>query len=279
MGQRIELVSIGGGNMASAIVLGAVERGALDASRVAVVDPNGEKRERFRAAGVMAMGGVDELPRDAVSGAVVMLAVKPQMLVEAGRAVAALLDGRSGVVWSILAGAGSASVRDRCGGAARVVRLMPNTPARVGKGCTALALGAGAEPGDAELARRVFSAIGSVVEIAEDRMDAFTALAGSGPAYVFAMVEALAAAGERAGLGAEVAMAAARQTVIGAAGLLEESGEDAAVLREAVTSKGGTTAAGLSGLSEAGFADAVERAVLAARDRGAELGRASEGGG
>jgi len=192
--------------------------------------------------------------------------------------VGEMLGAAGGVVWSILAGARSETVRERCGGRARVVRLMPNTPARIGKGCTALALGAGAEAGDALLAKRVFGAIGAVVEIAEEQMDSFTAVAGSGPAYVFAMVEALAAAGERAGLGPEVAIAAARQTVIGAAGLMEETGEDAAVLREAVTSKGGTTAAGLQGLTDAGFASALERGVLAARDRGAEMGRASVGG-
>jgi pyrroline-5-carboxylate reductase len=278
MGQTIEVVSVGGGNMASAIVLGAVSRGALDAGRVVVVDPNAEKRERFARAGVRVCGSLGELDRDAAEGAAVMLAVKPQVLAEVGPGVGELLGEAGGVVWSILAGARSETVRERCGGLARVVRLMPNTPARIGKGCTALSLGAGAGPGDADLARRVFGAIGAVVEIAEEQMDAFTAVAGSGPAYVFAMVEALAAAGERAGLDAGVAMAAARQTVIGAAGLMEESGEDAAALREAVTSEGGTTAAGLQGLWDAGFASALERGVLAARDRGRELGRASEGG-
>jgi pyrroline-5-carboxylate reductase len=117
-----------------------------------------------------------------------------------------------------------------------------------------------------------------VIEIGESQMDSFTAVAGSGPAYFFAMVEALAAAGESAGLSPDVAMAAARQTAVGAAGLLEASEEDAAALREAVTSKGGTTAAGLAGLAAAGFAEAIERGVLAARDRGAELGRASGAG-
>ncbi len=272
----IDLISVGGGNMASAIVLGAAERGALDPGRVVVVDPNAEKRERFRAAGVGVCAGLGEVGRAASSGAAVMLAVKPQMLGDVAAGVAGLLsDG--GVVWSILAGVPSATVRERCGGLARVVRLMPNTPARVGKGCTALAMGAGAEEGDDGLARRVFGAIGAVVEIEESQMDAFTAVAGSGPAYFFAMVEALAAAGERAGLSPDVAMAAARQTAIGAAGLLDGSALSAAELRDAVTSKGGTTAAGLGGLSEAGFAEAIERAVLAARDRGAELGRASGG--
>lgn len=274
----IELVCVGGGNMASAIVLGAVERGALDAGRVVVVDPNAEKRERFARAGVRVCGSLGEVLKDEVSGAAVMLAVKPQSLAEVGSGVGEVLGEAGGVVWSILAGARSSTVRERCGGLARVVRLMPNTPSRIGKGCTAIALGEGASAGDAALAKRVFGAIGVVVEIAEEQMDAFTAVAGSGPAYVFAMVEALAAAGERAGLDAGVAMAAARQTVIGSAGLMEESDEDAAVLREAVTSKGGTTAAGLEGMSGAGFAMAVERGVLAARDRGNELGRASEGG-
>lgn len=262
--------------MASAIVLGAIERGAIEAGRVVVVDPNADKRERFTAAGVRVCAGAGEVDRESAEGAAVMLALKPQMLGDVAEDVTKLI-GDGGVVWSILAGAPSATVRERCGGGARVLRLMPNTPARVGKGCTALALGAGAQAGDDALARRVFGAIGRVVDIHEEQMDAFTAVAGSGPAYFFAMVEALAAAGERAGLDPEVAMAAARQTAIGAAGLLEESEEPASALREAVTSKGGTTAAGLAGLAEAGFAQAVERAVLSARDRGADLGRTSGG--
>ena len=278
MSDSLELVCIGGGNMASAILLGASDRGALDAARVGVVAPDQDKRRMFADRGFTAAGSVVELAGGIDEQTQVMLAVKPQVLPEVSGPVRDAIGAlKRPVVWSILAGVPSGVVRERCGGAAAVVRLMPNTPARIGKGATALALGEGAEPGDDSLARSVFGAIGDVFPIDEGQMDAFTAVAGSGPAYFFAMVEALAVAAERAGLDGPVASGAAIRTAIGAMALLEESGQSPRELREAVTSRGGTTAAGLGALSEGGFAEVVDRAVEAARDRGFELGRASTG--
>lgn len=276
MSEALELVCVGGGNMASAILLGASERGVFEAARVGVVDPNEDKREAFASAGFRVGASLSEFAGAIGERTQVMLAVKPQVLPEVSGDLREVLDSLARpVVWSILAGVPSGVVRERCGGKASVVRLMPNTPSRVGKGATAMALSEGAEAGDEGLARRVFEAIGVVYSIDEDQMDAFTAVAGSGPAYFFAMVEALAEAGERVGLPGEVARGAAMQTAIGAAGLLEGSGLGPGELREAVTSKGGTTAAGLGALAEGGFASLIGAAVEAARDRGAELGRAS----
>ena len=278
MTQQLDLVCIGGGNMASAILLGASDRGALDVARVGVVDPDEDKRRMFAGRGFQTAGSVAELADGINDQTQVMLAVKPQVLPEVSGSVREAIGAFARpVVWSILAGVPSGVVRERCGGSAAVVRLMPNTPARIGKGATALALGEGAAPGDDSFAQRVFGAIGEVFSIEERQMDAFTAVAGSGPAYFFAMVEALAAAAERAGLDGQVASGAAIRTAIGAMALLEESGQSPRELREAVTSRGGTTAAGLGALSEGGFAEVVDRAVEAARDRGFELGRASTG--
>jgi pyrroline-5-carboxylate reductase len=278
MSKQAILVSVGGGNMASAILLGAIERGVLRPDEVVVVDPNEACRVRFAEAGV---GTGEDL--GAVGNRIgpltqVMLAVKPQVLGSIGAVLKEVCDEAPGrILLSIMAGVTSQRIRE-VSGAGGVIRLMPNTPARIGRGCTALSLGAGATEADAGLARRVFGAVGEVIDLDELLMDAFTAVAGSGPAYVFAMVEALAAAGIAAGLPEQVASIAARQTMVGGAGLLERSEQSPGELREAVTSKAGTTAAGLKALRAAGFAEAVLGAVLAARDRGVELGRASGGG-
>jgi pyrroline-5-carboxylate reductase len=179
-------------------------------------------------------------------------------------------------VLSILAGAPAATVREALGGRARVVRVMPNTPALVGRGMTALAPGPETTADDRAFARAFFGAVGTVIEIDEARMDAFTAVAGSGPAYVFLLAEALAAAGAAAGLDAADALLAARETIAGAGVLLGGSAEEPAALRRRVTSPGGTTVAALAVFEDAGLREIVARAVLAARDRGAELARLAE---
>ncbi|MEO1512658.1 MAG: pyrroline-5-carboxylate reductase dimerization domain-containing protein, partial [Planctomycetota bacterium] len=152
-----------------------------------------------------------------------------------------------------------------------VVRVMPNTPARVRLGMSCLALGAGAEEADAAFALRLFGAIGEVVRVDESLVDAFTALAGSGPAYAFLLAEAMAGAGRELGLDPGDADRAARQTLLGAATLLSSSDRSAAELRDAVTSRKGTTAAALDVFEAGGFRELVERAMTAARDRGREL--------
>jgi pyrroline-5-carboxylate reductase len=149
---------------------------------------------------------------------------------------------------------------------------MPNTPALIGAGITAVASDSGAEPADLERACAVLRAIGEVVQVPEAALDAVTGLSGSGPAYVFLFIEALTEAGVREGLSSATARALALETVLGAARLAAESGEHPAVLRERVTSPGGTTIAGLAALEDGGFRAALFAAVRAATQRSRELG-------
>lgn len=273
---------IGGGNMASAILAGASNAGAIDLDRVVVADPDPAKHGAYpngvaSASEALAWLGShadDKMANGDDQGRAgqVVFAVKPQIFPlvaeEVGEAFAA---GPSRVVLSVLAGTTSETIRASLGKAARVVRVMPNTPAQVGRGVSAIALGAGAREGDDAIARRLMSAVGEVVAIDEAMMDAFTGLAGSGPAYVFYLAEALAKAGEAVGFTPEQAGKIAEGVVTGSARLLEADDRDAAELRSAVTSPNGTTQAGTESLDASGVMDAVVKAVTAARDRGREI--------
>ena len=268
-------VVIGGGNMGAALVRGMIAAGVCSADNVVVAEPDDGKREALGGLGVRVVDGVAGAAAMIGSGSALLLAVKPQVF--AG--VAAELSGSCGpvlgegcLVVSIMAGVTTGAISRRTG-AARVVRAMPNLPATVGAGITALARGAGASDADGAAAERLFAAVGACVWLDEGLMDAFTGLAGSGPAYVFALCEAMAAAGERLGMSAADAAAAARQTVIGAARLLEASAVSPAELRASVTSKGGTTQAALEVLTSGGFDALVAQAIEAAARRGTELSR------
>jgi len=275
---RCPLAFVGGGTMARAIVAGALEAGVLEPGGVFVADPDAGARVWFESRGCAGAedgaGAVRWLERvEPVPGAgVLVLAVKPQMLASASASIAAALAGGSRLVVSILAGTTGARVREALGGGGvRVVRAMPNTPARVRMGITAIAPDASATDDDAALAERLFKAVGEVVRIDERHMDAFTAVAGSGPAYVFLLAEAMVEGATHAGLDRETAVRAVRATVAGAGALLGSGDDEPAALRAAVTSKGGTTAAALAVMDSARVGEAVVRAVVAARDRGREL--------
>jgi pyrroline-5-carboxylate reductase len=264
--------------MGLAVVEGALASGAW-AGPIIVAEPDRAKRARFEGMGepvrVVPTAGecvraVQQQERTAGAG-VLLLAVKPQALAGVGVEVAPRLQG-SRLVISMLAGAASAHVREGLGGAVRVVRVMPNTPARVRRGVTAVSPGAGASAADAGVAERLFGALGEIVRVEESQMDAFTAVAGSGPAYVFLLAEAMVRGAVRAGFDEATAARIVRGTVAGAGALLAASPESPAALRGAVTSKGGTTEAALGVLEGRGFAEAVEEAVVAARDRGRALG-------
>ena len=260
-----QLAVIGGGNMASAIVHGIIDAGVYDPDRIVVADPDESKRSGFARSAATAREAMDALRPDGA----VLLAVKPQIL----PAVAQELAGRNEpprCVVSILAGMTTQGVASQFGPWARVVRVMPNTPAAIGLGMTAIARGP--DEGDIALARKMFEAIGRVVVLDESLMDAFTALAGSGPAYVFLLAEAMSDAAIALGMDEADAALAARQTIVGAAGLLERSPASAGELRRRVTSPGGTTAAAIGAFESGGFAGLVEHALRAARDRGRELG-------
>ncbi len=265
---------IGGGAMARAIIEGAAVSGVLGDCWI-VAEPDAGRRggfERSVASASEALAWLVDAETSPGRGQL-MLCVKPQMLAAVGDEIRdALGGGPSRVVVSILAGMASERVRGALGERARVVRAMPNLPAQIGRGMSAIALGAGAEAGDDARARELLEGVGRVVEIRESLMDAYTGLAGSGPAYVFYLAEAMINAAVELGFTREEALLIVRETIAGSAELMVSSPEHPHELRAKVTSKGGTTAAATRVLDEAGVMDALGRAIAAARHRGAELG-------
>ena len=263
---RDGLVLLGCGKMGSALLAGWLEAG-LPASAVWVVEPN--PTDWLKGTGVHLNEGIPPAP------AVALLAVKPQMMGAALPALQALGNGTTLFV-SIAAGTTIAAFEATLGDRTPIVRTMPNTPAMVGRGITAITGNAHATPAHLALARELMAAVGEVVTLeGEHQIDAVTAVSGSGPAYVFHLIEAMAAAGVAQGLSPEVSMQLARATVCGAGELAHRSPESAEQLRINVTSPGGTTAAALQVLMEpqTGFPALLQRAVKAAADRGRELGK------
>lgn len=262
------IVVIGAGKMGGALVDGWLAQG-VDPASIRLVDPALETDDRgWPARGVSCFGSVEAL--DIRHPALVLLAIKPQM-------IAAVLPGLAGLdhdgltVLSIAAGTTLATLQGAFPKAVSI-RSMPNTPAAVGAGIAA-AYGPDTSQTVREGVTALLKAVGQVVWVDGERaMDAVTAVSGSGPAYVFHMVEALAEAGEALGLPAETAMALARQTVVGSGKLLADANESAAQLRVNVTSPGGTTAAGLSVLRDTGrLADLMRETTKAAFDRSVAL--------
>lgn len=263
---RKGLVLLGCGKMGSALLAGWLKAG-LPATAVWVLEPN--PSDWLRATGVHLNAGVPPAP------AVALLAVKPQMMGAALPALQALGNGDTLFI-SIAAGTTIASFEATLGARTPMVRTMPNTPAMVGRGITAIVGNAHATADHLALARGLMQAVGQVVELtSEHQIDAVTAVSGSGPAYVFHLIEAMAAAGVAEGLPEDVAMQLARATVSGAGELAFQSPDSAAQLRINVTSPGGTTAAALAVLMDEtqGFPALLKRAAKAAADRGRELGK------
>lgn len=265
--------------MATAILEGASAAGVLAREDVWVAEPDPDRREALAGIAVRTFAsGSEALAAEAgLSGtgrpAQVLLAVKPQMLEEAARSLrsagASAMAGR--VVISIIAGVTRARLASVLGPEIRPVRVMPNTPARIRRGISAIARADDLGEDDQRLARAIFAAVGEVVDVDESLMDAFTALAGSGPAYLFRLAEAMAAAGEAMGFDPQTAARISRVTVCGTGGLLDASEQTPAELRQAVTSKGGTTEAALEAMDAGGFDGVIRRAAEAARNRGAQL--------
>jgi pyrroline-5-carboxylate reductase len=209
----------------------------------------------------------DANPAAAIATEVLLLAIKPQVFPQ----VAAELSGATALVISILAGTPLNQLEAAFPRQA-VIRAMPNTPAAVGAGMTAIALGQQVTPQQIETAKRILETVGEVVEVPESAMDAVTGLSGSGPGYVALMIEALADGGVAAGLPRAVALKLALQTVRGTAQLLQESGMHPGELKDRVTSPGGTTIAGIAELEKSGVRSAFIEAVKAAYGRSRELG-------
>lgn len=262
-GASNELVLVGGGNMGSALLGGLVAAG-WDPSGIVVVELDPAKRAGLeREFGVRTSG-------DIVAGNGAVLAVKPGDTAAVCARVAALGTPRA---LSIAAGISVATLQDAAGAACAVVRAMPNTPALVREGATAITGSAVCKEADLAWAERVLSAVGLVVRVPESQMDAVTAVAGSGPGYLFLVAECLLAAAIDEGLPADVADALVRQLFKGAGALLASSPDSPAALREKVTSPNGTTFAGLSVFENDGLRAMVHKAVRAAAARSAEMGR------
>jgi pyrroline-5-carboxylate reductase len=271
LGATRPLLLVGGGKMGEALLAGWLHQG-LSHEAVIVVEPDAARREFLsKTHHVRTLGRADELP-DATVPETLLLAVKPQMMAEVLETCAGRL-GPDTLVLSIAAGKPIAQFERALGDRLGVVRAMPNTPAAVGRGVTVLCANAHATEIQRELAERLMEAVGAVYWVEdEELMHAVTAVSGSGPAYVFHLIEALAAAGVQAGLPEPLAMALARGTVVGAGELARQSGESAAQLRVNVTSPGGTTAAALQVLTAPdGVGAVLARAVAAAAQRSREL--------
>jgi pyrroline-5-carboxylate reductase len=264
---------VGAGNMAGALIRGLIGTGTVPADRIIAADPD---QNRLSALEEELEIRVTTDNAEAVQEAtVIVLATKPQVFAQVlpGLATAVSADA---LLISIAAGISTGTIERAFPAGSRVVRTMPNTPALVGAGATAIAAGTHATDDDLELAETLFRSVGIAVRVPEEQIDAVTGLSGSGPAYVFAMIEALRDAGAREGLPEETALQLASQTVFGAARLLLDRKEAPEVLRDRVTSPGGTTRAGLDALADAGFADAILGAVHAATRRSVELGKIAE---
>jgi pyrroline-5-carboxylate reductase len=274
MPEEHTIAFIGAGNMAGALIRGLVGTSTVPADHIIAADPDQARRSSLEAELEI---NVTEDNAEAVKDAtVVVLSTKPQVFAQVLPGVAAAM-GPDALVISIAAGISTQIIERAFASGTRVVRTMPNTPALVGAGATAVAAGQHATDEDLEAAETLFRSVGIAVRVPEEQIDAVTGLSGSGPAYVFAMIEALRDAGAREGLPEETALRLAAQTVFGAARLLLDGDDEPEVLRDRVTSPGGTTRAGLDALAAAGFSEAIMGAVRAATRRSVELGKIAEG--
>lgn len=261
---------IGAGNMAEALIRGLLAAKILPATNVRATDVQPDRLDYMRTTyGIHVSADNPEVVR---LSDVVILAVKPQQMSAVLAGIKAVLSADKLVV-SIAAGIPTRRIESELGVGARVVRVMPNTPALVGEGAAALCAGRSASEADLQLTETILGAVGITVRVDESMMDAVTALSGSGPAYVFHVAEAMIEAGKQCGLTADVAERLAVQTIKGAGKLLAESGEPAGVLRKKVTSPGGTTEAALRVMTHRALMDVFREAIAAATARGRELSK------
>ena len=265
---------IGSGRMASALINGMIRAGVATPDRIVASDPQAATRDALgREAGV----AVHASNRPVVEGSdVVVLAVKPQSMAAVLAEIAPGLEARHLVV-SIAAGVSIATMQAALGAATRVVRVMPNTPALLGEGASAFATGPTATDADAELVGRFLESVGRAVRVPEAQLDAVTGLSGSGPAFVYMIIEALSDGGVRAGLPRDVATTLAAQTVLGAARMVLETGVHPGALKDQVTSPAGTTIAGVQVLERSALRGALIDAVDAASRGSAELAAVARG--
>ena len=260
---------LGAGQMATALAKGWLDAGLVTAATLRASDPFPAARERFRAAtgGAVTADNIDVVKNSRV----LVIAVKPQMMAPLLAEISGEIQD-SHVVISIAAGVTLKKLADGLLANHRLVRVMPNTPCLLGASAAGFAVGPGAKPEDSALVERLFNAVGKAFAVPEYQLDAVTGLSGSGPAFVYVMIEAMADGGVRMGLPRDVAQTLAAQTVLGAARMVLETGQHPGQLKDAVTSPGGTTIAGLHALERGGLRAAVMDAVEAATKRATELG-------
>jgi len=272
---NVHITFIGGGNMGRALISGLLANG-FNSNQISVVEANAvtalKLHEDF---GVQGIGDFEQITFDFSKNNVLVMAIKPQDFNVAAKGLAAKLKHASAPGPLILSIAAGIRLKDmsRWLDHARCVRAMPNTPALIGKGITGLFADTAVNEADRELAQTICNAVGQSIWVSEERlMDAVTAVSGSGPAYVFAFLEAMQSAGEKLGLDVMSARKLAYATLEGATQLAHNSDEHAGVLRERVTSKGGTTAAALEVMKQEGWNEILEKAIDAASQRGKAMG-------
>jgi len=267
----IELGILGAGNMAEAIARGVLRGGLLRADQILASDVSPQRRELFNS--TLGIRAIDENRTVARQSPVLLLSVKPQYM---GEVLAGIRDvaRADALIVSIAAGVSTRFIESQLGGQTprRVIRAMPNTPMLVGEGMVALARGQHAAAQDVQLARGLFEAAATVIELTEDKLDAVTAVSGSGPAYFFYLVEQLIAAAVELGLAPDEARQLAVKTAVGAAKMLATSADSPQELRRKVTSPAGTTHAAITHLEKHDTAATLVAAVKAAAHRSRELG-------
>ncbi len=260
---------LGTGKMATALAKGWLKAGLVAAERLAGSDPVADARTSFahETGGFVAESNTDVVRR----ADLLVLAVKPQSMPALLSEIAAVL-GNQHLIVSIAAGVSLAQLTAGLGKSRRIIRVMPNTPALVGSSASAYSRGEAATESDLKTIHNLFASVGRAIAVPEKMLDAVTGLSGSGPAYAFVMIEALSDGGVRMGLPRDVATMLAAQTLLGAAQMVLETGLHPGVLKDQVTSPGGTTIAGLHALENAGIRAALIDAVQAATERASELG-------
>ena len=264
---RYQLGFIGAGKLAGSVIRGLVRAKFCPPREIIASEPNDTLRAALRdEVGITVTAENAEVAEQAK---IILIGVKPAVVLPVLRGVASLLDDK--IVTSLAAGVRIAAMESAAD--ARFMRALTNTPSSICRAATALARGARTTNEDVDLARKIFSAIGVVVDVTEDQIDAVTALAGSGPAFVYSVIEALADGGKKMGLAADVALTLATQTVLGAAQLASESKMSPDELRKMVVTPGGTTAAGLAVMEKLKTSEGLIAAVEAATKRGQEMAK------
>ncbi len=268
--KKKKVAFIGAGNMAEALIKGLLKASFIDPRNIWASDVQNERLDYLK--GLYRVKTTTDNSEAVQKADIVILAVKPQILSKVVKGITDVLD-ESKLVISIAAGVPISAIQKVGDRKLRIIRAMPNTPALVQAGATALTYSENASQYDIKIAQQIFDAVGKTVIVDEDLIDAVTGLSGSGPAYIFLIIDSLADAGVKMGLSRDVSMTLSVQTVLGAAKLVIETGKHPGQLKDMVTSPGGTAISGLHTLEEGGLRTTMMNAVEAATLRSKELGR------